>query len=169
MRTTKISTIQGLTAYIKNNSPWSAATIRNVITALGYTPSGGWESLVELSGNLADCAKHGADGGFSGFIYYNETIAFFLHNRKDIVKNLEITANELGEDIIQMVQNFGVFRYSPPPTTGEIGKALWDTGKVQDNLTSLYNVFSWFCLEEISNIWYRYLEDNPNYYAELSA
>jgi hypothetical protein len=165
----KITTVQGLIAYIKNNSSWSAATIRNVITALGYDPNAGRESLVELSGNLADCAKHGADGGFSGFIYHRETIAFFIRNRKDIVKNLEHTAEELGEDIIKMVRNFGVFRYSPPPTAGDIGKAMWDTGKVQDNLTSLYNVFAWFCLEEISHVWYRYLEDNPGYYAELSA
>jgi hypothetical protein len=169
MRTTKINTIQGLTAYVKNNSSWSAATIRNVITSLGYNPNGGRESLIELSGTLVDCAKHGADGGFPGFIYYEETIAFFHHNRRDIVKNLEHTANELGEDIISMVQHFGVFRHDIPPSVGDIGRALWGTGKAQGNLTSLYNVFSWFCLEEISNIWYRYLEDNPGYYAELSA
>jgi hypothetical protein len=169
MGNSKITTIQGLIAYVKNNSPWSAATIRNVITALGYNPSGNRESLVELSGNLADCAKHGADGGFPGFIYYEETIVFFLRNRKDIVKNLEHTADELGEDIIGMVQHFGVFRHDIPPSVGDIGRALWDTGKVRDNLTSLYNVFAWFCLEEISHTWYRYLEDNPGYYAELSA
>jgi hypothetical protein len=165
----KINTTQGLITYIKNTSSWSAATIRNVITALGYNPNAGWESLVELSGNLADCAKHGADGGFSGFIYHRETIAFFLHNRNDIIKNLERTAEELGEDIIKMVQNFGIFRYSPPPSSGEVGKALWGTRKAQGTLTSLYNVFAWFCLEEISHIWYRYLEDNPGYYAKLSA
>jgi hypothetical protein len=169
MHRSKINTIPGLIAYIKKNSTWQTATIRNVITALGYNPNTGWESLIALSGNLADCAKHGADGGFSGFIYHRETIAFFLHNHKDIVKNLEITAKELGEDIIKMVQNFGVFRYSTPPTVGEVGKALWDTVKLSNNLTPLYNVFAWFCLEEISHIWYRYLEENPDYYAELSA
>jgi hypothetical protein len=164
MHNTKISNVQGLIAYVKNNSSWSAATVNNVITALGYDPNAGRKSLVELSGNLANCAKHGADGGFSGFIYHRETIAFFLHNRKDIIKNLEITAGELGVDIIKMVQNFGVFRYSAPPSPSMVGKALWDTSKVQEDLTHLYNVFAWFCLEEISNIWYRYLEDNPGYY-----
>jgi DhnA family fructose-bisphosphate aldolase class Ia len=165
----KIVNVQGLIAYVKNNSSWSASTIGNVITALGYSPKSGWESLVEVSGNLSDCAKHGADSGFSGFTHHDETIAFFLHNRKDIVKNLERVAEELGEDIIKMVQSFGEFRYSMPPAAAEVGKAIWDTGKVYENLTSLYKVFAWFCLEEISNIWYRYLEDNPNYYAELSA
>jgi hypothetical protein len=165
-----IATIQGLVRYIKNNSSWSAATIQNVINSLGYNPADDRpESLKELSGNLADCSKHGADGGFSGFCYHSETIAFFLHNRRDIIKNLELMAEELGEDIIKMVQGFGVFRCSTPLTAGEVGKALWDTGKLQDKLTALYNVFSWFCLEEISHTWYRYFEDNPAYYAELTA
>jgi hypothetical protein len=170
MRSAHISTIQGLIAYVKKNSAWQTATIRNVITALGYDHADETrESLKELSGNLADCSKHGADGGFSGFIYHSEAIAFFLHNRRDIIKNLELLAEELGEDLIKMIQGFGVFRYTTPPTAGEIGKALWDTGKVQKSLTELYNVFAWFCLEEVSHIWYRYLEDNPDYYAELSA
>jgi hypothetical protein len=170
MSTSDITTIQGLISYIKNNSSWSAATIHAVITALGYNSADdGMENLKALSGNLADCAKHGADSGFPGFIYHRETIAFFLHNRRDIVKNLELMAEELGEDIIKMIQGFGVFCYTIPPSAGDIGKAIWDTGRVQESLTELYNVFSWFCLEEISHTWFRYLEDNPVYYAELTV
>jgi hypothetical protein len=127
------------------------------------------ESLKSLSANLADCAKHGADGGFPGFTYYSDTLAFFRRNRKDIIKNLELTAEESGEDIISMVRNFSIFRYDTPPALSSIGRTLWGMGKLQDDLTSLYNVFFWFCLEEISHIWYRYLEDNPDYYTELSA
>jgi hypothetical protein len=41
-----------------------------------------------------DCAKHGAD---SGFTCYCDTLAFFRRNRQDIIKNLEYMA---GEDII---------------------------------------------------------------------
>jgi hypothetical protein len=165
----KITNVQGLMAYIGNNSAWSTVTIRNVITALGYRSNGGLESLKGLSGSLADCAKHGADGGFPGFIYYCDTLSFFRRNRQDIVKNLELTAEELGEDIISMVQGFGVFRYETPPTPAEVGRALWGAGTLKDDLTSLYNVFAWFALEEISRVWFRYLEDNPAYYAELSA
>jgi hypothetical protein len=170
MRTAQISTIPGLIAYVKANSSWQTATIRNVIIALGYNPADERiENLKEISGNLADCSKHGADGGFPGFIHHSETIAFFLRNRRDIIKNLELTAEALGTDLIKMIQGFGVFRYITPPATGTIGKALWDTGRVQESLTDLYNLFAWFCLEEISHSWYRYLEDNPQYYAELSA
>jgi hypothetical protein len=166
---TKIKDIQGLITYVGENSSWQTDTIHHVITALGYRSNGGLESLKNLSANLADCAKHGADGGFPGFTYYYDTLAFFRRNKEDIVKNLELLAGELGQDIISMIQGFGVFRHETPPTAAGIGQALWGTGKLKDDLTSLYNVFAWFCLEEVSHVWYRHLEDNPGYYAELSA
>jgi hypothetical protein len=125
MHTTYIKNIQGLITYVVENSAWQVTTVHHVIAALGYRGTGGLESLKNLSTNLADCAKHGADGGFPGFIYYSNTLTFFRRNRQDIVKNLEITAGELGEDIISMVQHFGVFRYETPPTAADIGKALW--------------------------------------------
>jgi hypothetical protein len=164
-----ITNVQGLIAHIGDNSAWSTVTIHNVITALGFRSNGGLESLKGLSGYLADCSKHGADGGFPGFIYYCDTLAFFRRNRQDIIKNLELMAVEAEEDIIGMVQGFGVFRYDTPPSANDIGRALWGSGTLKDDLISLYNVFSWFTLEEISRVWYRYLEDNPAYYAELSA
>jgi hypothetical protein len=160
---------QNAKAFLVRNSAWQTDTIHHVITALGYRNTGGLESLKNLSSNLADCAKHGADGGFPGFTYYSDTLAFFRRNREDIIKNLELLAGELGQDIISMVQGFGVFRHETPPTAASIGQALWGMGKLKDDLTSLYNVFAWFALEEISRVWFRYLEDNPAYYAELSA
>jgi hypothetical protein len=169
MRTAKVKNIQGLISYVVENSSWQAATVSHAVTALGYRSNGGLESLKSLSANLADCAKHGADGGFPGFSYYSDTLSFFRRNWEDIAKNIELMAEEIGEDVISMVQGFGVFRYGTPPTAASIGQALWGTGKLKDGLTSLYNVFAWFCLEEISHVWYRYLEDNPGYYAGLSA
>jgi hypothetical protein len=164
-----INTIQGLITLVKKTSTWTEATIQNVIVSLGYDLEDNRpESLKEVSGNLADCAKYGADIGFTGFISYSDTIEFYFHNREDIIKNLGSLAEEIGEDILIMVQSFGIFRCSAPPTIDEVGKALWDTSKEDENVTELYYVFSWFCLEDISHIWYRYLEDNPNYYAELT-
>jgi hypothetical protein len=81
---------------------------------------------------------------------------------------MEQTADELGTDIISMVQNFGAYRNSEKPKAGEIGKALWDSQFFSD-FTDLYDIFARYALEEISNTWYRYLEDHPFYRAELSA
>jgi hypothetical protein len=139
MHNNNISNVQDLVHYVSNNSTWSAITVCNAITALGYRGSGGLENLKGLSATLADYAKHGVDSGLPGFTYYSDTLAFFRRNRKDIVKNLELTAEESGEDIINMVRNFGVFRYDTPPSSSSIGKVLWGTGKLQDDLTSLFN------------------------------
>jgi hypothetical protein len=142
MSTARIKNIQDFIACVKNNSTWQISTIRNVIQALGYNTQGGIESLKELSSQLVTCAKHGADSGFPGFTYYSDTIRFFKQNHKDIVNNIGHTAAETGMDIIKLLQSFGVFRYSTPPTSGEVGKALWDSTHIHNELTTLYNVFA---------------------------
>ena len=164
----KVSNIQALRNFIYNNSGFQETTVNNVIKALGYPLQGSGRVFNELSTQFENCAEHGADCGFCGFIYYNETIAFFRANRKDIISHMEQSAAEMGTDIISMVQGFGVFRNGDKPTASEVGRALWDSQKSQD-LTTLYNVFAWYALEEVSRTWYRYLEDNPAVKAALSA
>jgi hypothetical protein len=165
-----ISSIRALKSFLNSYSGFTDDTIRNVIIALGYNPNRGTpEEFKELSGIFKDCSEHGADSGFSGFIYYHETIAFFKKNRQDIANHIEQTAVEMGMDIFSMVQSFGVFRNSEKPTATEIGKALWDKNQTHPDLTNLYNVFAWYALEEVSRTWYRYLEDNPAVDEELSA
>jgi hypothetical protein len=165
-----IKSIHGLVSYLVSYSGFSNKTVNSVITSLGYNPhKANAAEFKELSGTLQDCSKHGADGGFSGFINYSDTIPFFKKHRLDIVAHMEQTAADMGTDIISMIQNFGVFRYSDKPTPSEVGHALWDKSKEWPELTDLYNVFAWYALEEISHTWNRYLEDNPGYRAELSA
>ena len=164
-----ITTIRGLKSYLNNFSCFNNDTIRNIITALGFNPvHATTEEVKELSCIFKNCSEHGADLGFSGFRTISETIPFFFANRQDIVKHMEQTAADIGTDIISMVQAFGVFRNKDKPTPSEVGRALWDSKKWQE-LTALYNVFAWYALEEVSRTWYRYLEDNPSYHAELSA
>jgi hypothetical protein len=165
----KIVTVEALRHYIKDNSGFEHSTIRSVLNSLGYISRGSLKVLKELSAEFIKCAEHGADKGFSGFSFPNETISFFVANREDIVKHMENMAEELGTDIIAMVQGFGVFRNTKPPTPGQVGKALWDSGRTWPELSALYNVFAWYALEEIARTWYRYLEDNPAYHAELAA
>jgi hypothetical protein len=99
MYTTKINTIPGFIAYVRENSTWQISTIRNVIQALGYNTQGGAESLKDLSSHMVACAKHGADGGFPGFTYYSDTIRFFKQNRKDIITHIGQTVAEMGMGI----------------------------------------------------------------------
>ena len=165
----KISTIQAMRNYLYEHSGFSKNTVNNVIEALRFPLNGSGQDFIELSSNFESCAEHGADCGIPGFIYYNETISFFKLNQSDIVDHLERASKEFGIDLFSMVQGFGVFRYSEKPTVIQIGKALWGNHKIQPELTQLYNVFAWYALEEVSRTWYRYLEENSAYHAELSA
>jgi hypothetical protein len=166
----KVTTLRRMADYLKCNSGFSEETVNSTITALGYDPIHATQNdFIEISRTLIECAEHGADSGFSGFIYYNDTIAFYKKNQQDIVKHMEQTAADFGTDIITMVQEFGVFRHGDKPTTSQVGRALYDSGQTREDLTSLYNVFSWYTLEEISRTWRCFLEDNWDLAAELSA
>jgi hypothetical protein len=164
-----ITTIENLRAYVSRNSSFPERTVNNVIEALGYPLKGKGDAFKGLSAEFVNCAEYGADIGISGFIYYSETIAFFKKNRATIASHMERTAAEFGTDIFSMVQGFGVFRNSGKPTPSEVGKALWDSGQSYPELNSLYNVFAWYALEEVSRTWYSYLEEHPALRAELSA
>ena len=165
-----ITNIHDLKNYLNCHSYFDDDTICSVISALGFDPDHGTEEeFIELSDLFKDCSKYGADIGFSGFIYYSDTISFFEKHRSDIVSHLERTAADCGTDIISLVQSFGDFRNSDKPTASEVGKALWDSSQSWPELYPLYNVFAWYALEEIARTWYMYLEENPVVRVELSA
>ena len=161
----KIRTIKGLRMFITQNTFFSKRLVNNIIKSLGFQLNGTWLNFMELSAVLVDCARYSAEGiqGFDD----TETFTFFKSNRQDIINHMEETVAEMGVDIINMVKNFGIFHHSKKPTTGEVGRALWDKCRYSPELDNLYNVFAWYALEELSNSWYKYLMKNPVYMVEL--
>ena len=57
----------------------------------------GSDSMEEFLEELKDLAQHGADCGFSGFIYHHETTDFFDDNRKAILERIDDDIYEYGE------------------------------------------------------------------------
>lgn len=56
-----------------------------------------------------DICNHGISGGFSGFIYYSDTCAFYQANKDDIWELAYDQHEELGcRNIIEMIAGFGV-------------------------------------------------------------
>jgi hypothetical protein len=99
---------------------------------------GGWESFTE---SAEDVAQYGASGGFSGFIYYSETVAFAKKHRAEIAALVEQWADELGEDAIAFVKYWKCMEDS---TTSEIAAGLYGRG----DDTQVLNGLAWFALEE---------------------
>lgn len=114
--------------------------VRAVIKQLG----GGKEAIE----TLGDVYHYGADGGFPGFVYYNDTQKFYRRHRAAIVELAEEMASELSENVIEMIKNFGCLRSGI--TTESIAKALY--GNVDD--PEVPNALAWFTLEEVARAFY---------------
>lgn len=127
-------------AQFKKASHLSDALINSVVRQFG-----GWESFGVSAESVS---SHGIDGGFSGFIYYSETHDFAMKNRRLIVELLEDSADCLGEDVVSMVSNFGIFRNSPMDADDkrDLYKYLGGGRPEQGAIT---NVMAWFAAEEV--------------------
>ena len=102
---------------------------------------------------IEDVNSHGIDGGFSGFIYYSETVAFWKKYKKIIMKMLENDASEFGTGIVEMVQYFNCLvntstkDRTPDYTADEIGRALY--GRYNEELDVIYNALAWYAAETV--------------------
>lgn len=118
----------------------------------------------DAKNSLEDIANHGIDGGFHGFIYHKDTVAFFRRNRKEIVELVESMASELGEDPISVVIGFrclgGRDLYQGSITEREkvradyqasVGRCLYG-GALSDKDLSHHvaNALAWFAGEEVA-------------------
>ena len=114
----------------------------------------------QLSGNHADkieslriCCNHGADCGVycgvSGFIYYQETMAFYKRQRKNIIELLNEVAGSCGENLIEMIANFKCLNWkSNDYWIPKIAMTLYGTPRQFD--MTIANALAWFALEEIA-------------------
>jgi hypothetical protein len=128
MRTTK---------YVIANSNIPAKLVRAVIRQI----SGDKESL-------ADICLHGIDGGFHGFIYTRDTVAFFKRNRAEIVQLVRSMADDMGEEPIAFVAGFRCLT-SDLETRESIARCIYG-GRLTDDDDTVANALAWFAGEEVA-------------------
>jgi hypothetical protein len=121
---------------VKKDNPHMLKLINAVVKQLGST-----EDLGHIR-NAAD--------GYNGFIYYTDTHAFTIKNRAAIVELLNETADMMGDDVVNMVKHFGVFK-------GEMDREeLQDLYKIlgggKPTQGPITNVLAWFALEEVNRL-----------------
>ena len=131
------------------NSPASERLTRAVIRQLG-----GWEKAKE---SMLDISRHGISGGFFGFIYYSDTVAFFKRHRSDIAKLAEEQAHDLGENVAEMVAGFGCLagrasREKLAEYLPGVSRCLYG-GRLTEEDTQVANALAWFAGEEVARAW----------------
>jgi len=124
-----------------------------VIAQLSYNPEEPEDE--ELIGTLQDIANHGVDGGFHGFIYYRDTIEFFVKNQAAIVELVGEMAESLGEDMVGMVANFNGLKPVSKEDTDGIGRCLYCTHRSAEDIgsaddTNIANALACFSAEEVA-------------------
>lgn len=104
---------------------------------------GGWQSFKNRAN---DVNRHGADGGYPGFIFNVDTCAFTKKHRAEIADLAEQMADDLGENLFEMIRGFRCVESDTPYKS--IASALYG-GKETDDSTQLENALAWFVLEEV--------------------
>jgi len=96
--------------------------------------------------NLEDIARHGADSGFAGFTYYNDTVSFYKRNAKLIKERLEQDASDFGQGLLEMVGGFVCLK-SYKLTSWEVAEAINGRGEMA---IQVQNALAWYAAEEIA-------------------
>lgn len=116
-----------------------ATIIRGVVRQLG-----GWND--DTRQNMRDIANHGIDGGFHGFIYYVDTVAFFKRNRKAIMTMVENDAREFGHT--GALEFFASFNCMKGYSQDEIAMAVY-AGK-GESVDHILNCIAWYVGETVA-------------------
>jgi len=98
--------------------------------------------------SIEDINRHGIAGGYGKFCYYSDTVPFAYRHRKNIISLLEEMADSLGEDVVQMVSGFGVFRNNPMDKEDRTDLYKYLGGGKCVN-PCIPNLMSWFAAEEV--------------------
>ena len=115
-----------------------------VIEQLGYSVAGDAE-LIEQCG---DIANYGIDGGFTGFIYHADTVAFAEANKADILQLARDIAEECGFDgAYSLIATFNCL--GEGYTADSVADAVNDPE--HEDYTQVMNALAWFAAEEVAS------------------
>ena len=115
---------------------------------------GSWKEYRD--GIAQEINDHGADCGFSGFVYYYETSAFFRDHSDEIMVMLRDLASDVGQTPAEMVAGFnclsGVVDRDTVAAVLAFGRAN------DDDRAVVQNALAWFALETVSARLVDYME-----------
>lgn len=120
---------------------------KKLINAVAKQMSG----MANLKNQASDICNYGAAGGFNGFVYYTDTVAFTKRNHALIIELLNNYADDMGINALELLNGFNCFK---DMKEHEIFDGLMNP-KSEDR-TTIYNGLAWFALEEVA----RYIDNN---------
>ena len=114
-----------------------ASVVRAVVRQLG-----GWEAFEE---SAPDIVRYGVDGGFHGFIYYRETVAFTRRNLPALKEMTQDMARDCGQGVGDFLAGF---RCLEGWSADECARAFY-SGR-GEAVQAVYYALAWFAAEEVA-------------------
>ena len=124
-----------------NLSTFTENTANPNLTYAVVKQFGRWTDFKE---SASDIANYGADAGVSGFIYHDDTVAFYDENYGNIHALAREMMDDLGESLSlsAFIASFSCVDLEPY----EVEDAMLDGGNDDDYVT-VANAMAWFALE----------------------
>jgi len=111
------------------------------------------DGIEDFAEAAQDIVSYGAAGGFTGFIYYSDTIAFYTKNRKSILELARQQADECGySTVADMVAAFNCTDLKPHQV-----EYVLTFGDESDDFTHVANGLAWYALEEVARDYVQWL------------
>ena len=112
----------------------------------------------ELGETMNDIASNGAEGGFSGFIYYRETCQFSRDNMAEIYRHAKDQAADFGVDPLEMIAGFNCLHGEFPAfeIASVIHDDIDDATRNDGADVAILNALAWYALEEAAQYWEHY-------------
>lgn len=117
----------------------------NDLAAVVYEQLGS-DDLDEFRSTLQDVLRGGANAGWSGFIYHNDTVKFFEENKELIMDSVKETVTDCGyTGVLEFIKSFNCL--GEDYTIDEIGAVVY--GDDKDDV-SIKNALAWYALETVA-------------------
>lgn len=120
---------------------------------------GGWEDFKKCAN---DVATHGIDGGYCGFVYFAETVAFTKKYKKLIIENVTQFADEIGENFTKVIVDFNCLRNTGIKDNDVIMALMSPRSCDDDVLQQIYNALAWDAGETVAREYTNFIYNLEN-------
>ena len=135
------------TKVIKMSNFLKSANINPKLASAVIRQFGGWENFREKA---HDVANHGINGGFCGFIYYDDTVSFAKKHKKLIIENIKQFADEIGENFTKVIAGFNCLKNTGITDDDVITALMYPRMNEDYTVTQVYNALAWYAGETVA-------------------
>ena len=148
------------TKVIKMSDFLKAANISPKLASAVIRQFGGWDYFREQA---HDVANHGIAGGFSGFIYYSETVSFAKKHKNLIIENVKQFADDVvGESFTKVIADFNCLKKSGITENDVITALMYPRSCEEYTITQVYNALAWYAGETVAREYTDYVYNLEN-------